>query len=176
MKPVRLDGCTTLGDETAWATFSPCEAYRYLLGRCWDRSLPMVTVTMWNPSKATHEVLDPTVKKVLLIARAEGFGGVIVKNLSAYRSTDPKGLLIPGDPVGPLNMAVLMDHMTEVRVGAWGRIPMPIARRLQVPMFRAESRCTHVFAWTDVAPFVPRHPLFLKNSTRLIPIERTPSP
>jgi hypothetical protein len=77
---------------------------------------------------------------------------------------------VPEDPLGPLNLAVLQHELVETRVGAWGRIPAKIASRLTPTLFGAIRRCTHVFAWTDKAPFVPRHPLYLKNETRLIPI------
>lgn len=174
MTPMGLDGCVTLGGEAAWCTLSACGLYRYLLGRCWDPALPMITVTMCNPSRATHEQSDRTVDKVCLIAKQEGFGGIIVKNISAYRSTDPNGMLEPIDPVGPLNLDVLEAPYTDVRVAAWGRIPPKIAARLSRPMFGAQRRCTHVFAWTTTAPFVGRHPLYLPNATKLIPIAGAP--
>lgn len=175
MTPVELVGCATLGDERAWCVLSPCTLYRYLLGRRWDPALPMMSVTMFNPSKATHETSDRTVDKCILIAKQEGFGGLLVRNISAYRSTDPDGLLEAVDPIGPLNADVLAQEFTEVRVAAWGRIPARIASRLTRTLWRAERRCTHVFGWTEKAPFVGRHPLYLKNSTRLIPIDRSPS-
>ena len=170
MKPIELSWCRTLGDESAWCVLSHCDQFRYLLGRCWDPSLPMVSVDMFNPSKATHETSDRTVDKCILIAKAEGFGGLIVRNMGAYRSTDPDALLECLDPVGPLNLEVLEMRLTDVRIAAWGRIPKPIATRLQRTLWRAGRRCTHVFAWTERAPFVGRHPLYLKNATKLIPI------
>ncbi len=175
MKPISLDGCVTLGDEEAWATLSPCDLYRYLLGRCWDEALPMLGIVMENPSRASHEVSDRTVDKCILIAKQEGFGGVLVRNIAAFRSTYPKDLLECHDPVGPLNCDVLRMPLTETTVSAWGRLAKPIAQRLHVPLWRAESRCTHVFQWTEKAPFIGRHPLFLKNSTRLMPIESRPA-
>lgn len=36
MKPLSIDDCVTLGDESAWCVLSPCGLYRYLLGRCWE--------------------------------------------------------------------------------------------------------------------------------------------
>jgi hypothetical protein len=168
MTPMVLEDCMTLGDERAWCVLSRCEEYRYLLGRMWDRSLPMMGVTMLNPSKAMHDRSDRTVDKCVLIAKQEGFGGLLVRNLSAYRSTDPEGLLEPSDPIGHLNLWVLKCELLEVRVGAWGRIPAKIASRLTPTLFGAIRRCTHVFQWTDRPPRVPRHPLYLRNETRLI--------
>lgn len=169
-QPMQLEGCTTLGDFNAWQVVSPCERFRYLLGRSWDLTLPVLSVDMFNPSTASHEKNDPTVTKCVTIAVAEGFGGLLVRNLAAYRATEPKDLLRCHDPVGPLNREVLEMPLTPTRVAAWGRIPKPIARRLTMTMWRAQERCTHVFQWTDKAPFVGRHPLFLKNASHLIPI------
>jgi hypothetical protein len=174
MNPITLEGCETRGGISAWATFSACGKYRYLLGRCWDLSLPVLSVDMLNPSTATEEVNDPTVSKCVTIAVAEKFGALVVRNLAGYRATDPKELLVCNDPVGPLNRDVLSLGLTDTRVGAWGRIGKRTASRLQTTLWRAERRCTHVFQWTDKAPFVPRHPLFLKNATRLIPIASKP--
>jgi hypothetical protein len=134
----------------------------------------MLAVDMLNPSKALHDRSDRTIDKITLIAKQEGYGGLLVRNMGAYRSTEPKVLLECADPVGPLNVEVLAMNLTAARVAAWGRIPPRIASRLHVPMWRASSRCTHVFQWTDKAPFIGRHPLFLKNATKLIPIEARP--
>jgi hypothetical protein len=174
MTPIVLHGCTALGDETAWCVISHCEQFRYLLGRRWDQSLPMMGVDMFNPSTATHEKGDRTVDKCILIAKQEGFGGILVRNMGAYRSTDPDALLVCADPVGPLNLDVLAMELTPVRVAAWGRIPNKIAVRLHVPMWRAITRCTHVFAWTERSPHVGRHPLYLPNATKLLPIGAMP--
>lgn len=172
MNPIQLPGLVTLGDEKSWATFSPCDQYRYLLGRCWEKGLPILGVDMMNPSSASHEKPDKTIDKCMLLAKQEGFGGLLVRNISAYRSTDPKALLTCMDPIGPRNREILEMNLTMTRVMAWGRIPGPIAKRLQRTLWRAERRCTHVFQWTDKPPLVGRHPLYLKNATRLIPIER----
>lgn len=57
---------------------------------------------------------------------------------------------------------------------AWGRIGKATAARLLRTQWRAEHRCTHVFAWTEKAPFVGRHPLYLKNESKLLPIASRP--
>lgn len=168
-----LDGNEFLGDDQAWCCLSPCGKYRYLLGRQWNEALPILSCTMLNPSKATHERSDRTVDKVLLIARHEGFGGVVVRNLGAFRATDPKEMMAAEDAVGPLNPMALEMVFGPARVMAWGRLSAAAARKLPT-WFQEKRRCTHVFQWTDKEPWVGRHPLYLKNATKLIPIEVTP--
>jgi hypothetical protein len=81
-------------DKSAWAVYGPggpSSSYRYELGRKWDYG-NLVKWIMLNPSTASHEVDDPTIRKCMKFARSWGYAGIQVVNLFAYRSTDPKAL------------------------------------------------------------------------------------
>lgn len=63
--------------------------YRYALGK--ECSKPLFVLGV-NPSKATDQFLDPTVKNVESFAQLLGFESFVMLNLSPQRATDPKKL------------------------------------------------------------------------------------
>lgn len=189
MKPLILEGCETLGDWSSWATLSPCGTYRYALGRCWDEepnpddgfifTRAVFSIVMLNPSTADHTLDDPTIKKCIHFAKQEGCGSLLVRNLFAYRATNPKELLKVADPVGPRNLDVLaLDPMLAMRVAAWGQLGTKKLRSLcQHTRVAASMRCNFVLGLTehgyeryshfaDRTSRQPRHPLYLANNTR----------
>lgn len=169
MKPIEIDGLVTQGDESAWAMTSEDNAYRYALGRCWDASLPVFDVTMINPSTARHDVPDPTMAKVVHYAKQEGCGGLLIRNLAAFSSSDKRCLLpVERDIVGPRNLEVLAIRpaWSTLRVAAWGEFPTQrVRRRLLNPMAVIKADRLHVFGLNLSGE--PKHPLYLKNATRV---------
>lgn len=104
------------------ATFSPCRTYRYRLRRLWRRGAGSQLWIMLNPSTADEVANDPTVERCQRRAMAQGWGGLIVCNIFALRSTDPKALYSHTDPVGPENDRYIKREAkiaTQV-VCAWG--------------------------------------------------------
>lgn len=107
--------------ETSGANFSECGTYRYRLWRIWDTDARPLVFCMLNPSTADAEQDDPTVARCKERARRGGYGGVIVVNLFALRSTDPKGLYSHPDPIGPHNNAHISNCCQEGDfICAWG--------------------------------------------------------
>lgn len=97
----------------AW--ISDCGFYRYALWRVWDRRLPLLVVCMLNPSTADGRKDDPTARRVIYFAKRDGYGGVLVVNLFAYRTTDPAFLRGRAYDVivGPLNNAMIEAAILE---------------------------------------------------------------
>lgn len=130
MKPLELEGAVTVGTRESWATLSPCGLYRYALGRAWDPEpgefdsvRPTFSIIMLNPSTADHTLDDPTIRRCIHFAKQEGCGALLVRNLFAYRATNPKELRTVADPYGPLNERTLsLSLLFAMRVAAWGSL------------------------------------------------------
>lgn len=109
-----LDGCG--------AEFSPDEIYRYTLTRQWDDGR-CVAFLMFNPSTATATTEDPTIRRCIGFARRWDYGRLVVINLYAVRSTDPKAVTRMGrSAIGPMNDYWIKKSVEESReiICAWG--------------------------------------------------------
>lgn len=176
---IHLPGLVTLGTYEAWDLRSEDNVYRYAIGRAWDPEpsepwdtvRPVFSVTAINPSKARHDVDDPTLDKLVHYAKQEGCGSLLLRNLAAYSSTDPDELGKVQDPIGPRNHEVLaFDPLFAMRVAAWGNFPSKrVRQRLlsSVNLVKTVSRGLHVFGFNKTGE--PKHPLYLKNATRVVP-------
>src|SRR6188472_3585079 len=71
------------------AEFSECGKHRYALWRIWDDQKPLVMFIGLNPSTATADKDDATIRRVKAIAAALGYGGVYMCNCFSYISTNP---------------------------------------------------------------------------------------
>lgn len=145
------------------ASFSRCKKYRYTLSRTWDANLPQIMFVGLNPSTADAEVDDPTVRRCVRFARDWGFGGLILTNLFAFRSTDPKRIKGVADPVGPENDLVIRRACKSVDcvVVAWGVHGTLSNRDREVLAMLESPQCLGV---TNGG--APRHPLYLAARAR----------
>ena len=148
------------------AIYSPCRQYRYLLHRRWEPDQPdrSIMFIMANPSTATEEVDDPTVRKCRFYAMRWDYNHMIVGNVMAYRATDPSLLRGVEDPVGPENIKHLRDAIaayTPMIVCAWGSIParlVGVDRSVQQMLRELEVK-PHILRLNSSG--TPSHPLYL---------------
>lgn len=142
------------------AVFSPDGIYRYALWRVWDPALPRLNVIGLNASTADQRVDDPTVRRCIGFARAWGFGGLVMTNVCAYRSTDPRMLLTVVDPIGPDNDDHLKTQAAAAGLvlAAWSAHPLAIALGPGVAAMLAPVplRCLG-----RTRGGAPRHPLYV---------------
>lgn len=105
------------------ASFSDDRKYRYALQRIWDEGKPFLLFCMLNPSIADENDNDPTIERCQRRAQQLGFGGLVVVNIFALCSTDPKALYKAKDPVGPDNNETIMRLAKNAGkvVCGWGR-------------------------------------------------------
>ena len=151
------------------AAFSPCRRFRYSLSRVWNPKLPIITFVGLNPSTADEQKDDPTVRRCIGFARRWNFGGLILVNLFAYRSTKPSGLLEAPDPVGPANDKHILVSAGAARllVLAWGTRGGFLDRDQHVLSFLRDAHCLGT-----TKDGHPRHPLYLAGNTCLRPFCR----
>ncbi|MFE0207053.1 DUF1643 domain-containing protein [Streptomyces sp. NPDC058985] len=144
--------------------------YRYLLTRIWDPSVPPVVYVMLNPSTADALTDDPTIRRCRGFARREGAGGLVVVNLFALRSTDPRALTRHPDPVGPHNNAFIRQAVSGAHrvIAAWGAAGVQDGRGEAVTgLLRARGAAVYCLGWTATGQ--PRHPLYLPSAAVLEP-------
>lgn len=142
--------------------------YRYLLTRIWDRDLPPVVWVMLNPSTADAMADDPTIRRCTSFAKREQAGGIVVVNLFALRSTDPRALLHHDDPVGPVN-DVFIRHAVQGAhrvIAAWGAAGVQHGRGQRVAQMLA-GRGVEVCCFGTTSTGQPRHPLYLPAKAEL---------
>ena len=149
------------------AVISDDGIYRYRLQRIWDGGLgPWVLFIMLNPSTADAFDDDPTIRRCIGFAKSWGFGGMLVCNLFALRSTSPKSLYESADPLGSLNNAYIGDatRYTRRTICAWGAhgsfcgAGEKMLSSLEAP---------YCFGVTKNKQ--PKHPLYLRRDAEALP-------
>lgn len=168
---VRVEQKEDLAGGLAAAVLSEDGQYRYLLTRIWDTSLAPVVFLMLNPSTADAFEDDNTIRRLSGVkgfARKMGAGGLIVVNLFALRSTDPRALRDHPDPVGPLNDVFIRQATAGAHtvVAAWGAGGVEHGRGPRVAeTLRARGVQLQCLGVTSTGQ--PRHPLYLPGDAAL---------
>lgn len=148
------------------AYLSDDRKYRYWLLRVWDDSLPVNCTCGVNPSTADEQVNDPTIRKDIGFSERQGFGGLLKVNLSAFRSTDPKGARY--QPIGefntPRHIREYFDSFKAKQMTfCWGRNGTHFFT--QSANLRAEFPKAMCFGKNPDG--TPRHTLMLPYTTKL---------
>ncbi|MGW2384339.1 DUF1643 domain-containing protein [Streptomyces sp. NPDC001658] len=169
---VHVDQQEDLAGGLAAAVFDQNRTYRYLLTRIWDPAVPPVVFVMLNPSTADALTNDPTITRLVHpksgFARRLGAGGIVVVNLFALRSTDPRALRHHQDPVGPLNDAFIRQatDRASVVVAAWGAAGVEHGRSTDV-VRALTARRVRLQCLGQTSTGQPRHPLYLPGDAVL---------
>lgn len=155
----------------AGAQFDSTETYRYSLWRLFDGVAACrgtANFLMLNPSTADELKNDPTVERCERRARKGGYAGLVVTNIFALRSTDPRALYAHDDPIGPENDRVILRlaKAAEIVIAAWGVHGQYKQRGPAVmQMLRDNGIAIHTLGVTRQGH--PRHPLY-------VPYEQAP--
>ena len=150
------------------AVISPCGRYRYQLGRHWEIGATALWI-MLNPSTADATVDDNTIKRCIAFSQREGFGSLLVGNIYAFCSTDPRALskLDAIDAFGPDNDLHLRQMALRASrvICAWGSHAAPEWLCLQaLPRTPGGMWCLG-----KTKSGSPKHPLYLPANTPLEP-------
>jgi len=155
-----------------FADLSPCGRYRYRLGRTWNAGgLRRLCWVMLNPSTADGTEDDATIRKCVGFSVRLGYDAMVVVNLFALRSRNPRALLQTADPIGPENDHHIHDaaiRSTQTICG-WGVHGALLGRGAAVLRL---LRQVGVFPSTLklINGGQPGHPLFLDFGLRPVPL------
>jgi hypothetical protein len=153
-------------------------AYRYTLWRSWSpseqgdlleeqpaRKPGFVQFIGLNPSTATEEVNDPTVKRCMSFAAAWGYDEMVMSNLFAFRATDPKDMKAHPEPIGAENNEWLktLAESAALVICAWGAHGPHASRDKAVIEILRDIRIFHL---GTTSAGHPRHPLYLRAITK----------
>ena len=167
------------GNDESGAIFSECEKYRYVLWRRWDLLDPEPVYMAFiglNPSTADETENDPTVRRCINFAKREGYQGLYMLNLFAYRATDPRVMKMRDDPIGKDNDDVIAAHVEDAgkTVACWGVDGAFQNRDKRVASLRrlisgAKTRTIGELFWAlgTTKDGHPRHPLYLPSNAPL---------
>lgn len=141
--------------------------YRYVLTRKWDATRDPVVFVMLNPSTADATVDDRTIGRCVWFAKREGFGGIVVVNLYAFRATNPRVMFAAPDPIGPDNDRIISERTRGRTVIAAWSYHAKAARTAQVAELLADAAAVFVLGLTKRGH--PRHPLYVHSDAPLTP-------
>ncbi len=104
------------------AGFSRCKSYRYWLSRRFTKGSGHCVFIGLNPSIASAEKDDPTIRRCMGFASDWGYEQLTVVNLFAFRTPLPSELLDNPAPEGAGNRAALRKACRDADciVAAWG--------------------------------------------------------
>jgi hypothetical protein len=183
-------------EVTGDALLSECGTYRYTLGRAISQPIelrltPTFTLrgehrpclfVMLNPSTADATLPDPTITRCMGFAEREGCTQLTVVNLFAFRTAFPKDLVAAHkrgiDVWGPENYTHVQRELRRhnaslghLIIAAWGAHPMATVgnHHIREALGNVGAMCLGVTKAGE-----PRHPLYLRSDTPLIPWKPTP--
>lgn len=156
----------TIDTVCSTAVISECGRYRYELRRIWDPNGPLLEWIMLNPSTADGTVDDNTIRRCIAFAKRWGYGGIVVRNLYAWRATNPAELVNLDDPVGPENRDYLSRADADCTIVAWGAHPAATGWWNGYPFGwqRTVIQRTALFCLGTNANGSPKHPLYVPSS------------
>ena len=163
------------------AEFDPSQQYRYTLTRGWpdwdDKNTRRLFFIMLNPSTATAEENDPTVRRCMGYAYDWGYRQLTVLNIFALRSTDPSALYTHPDPVGPDNNKIIEREIKDAKkvtkldpliICAWGTHGDLNGRGEDVVMLLKDIKAIP-YCFKTTKGGQPQHPLYLAADLRPYP-------
>lgn len=148
---------------------SPDNSFRFSLGHCSKSPILCIGV---NPSTASPENPDSTIRSVKRIARANSYGGWIMINLYPQRSTNPNDLpSFPDENACRQNLIAIQSILSDYDIpeiwAAWGGLikKRPFLARCLSDIYSISSD----YRWITFGPRLkgghPHHPLYLRTDS-----------
>lgn len=132
-----------------------------------------------NPSTAVPNKLDPTVTRVSNFAARHDFDSWVMCNVYPQISTDPTGIHRTVDPeltaANMQHIAQLVADRPLTVLAAWGVLidsrPYFLDAVRDLVMLPELAKCRWVSLGPPTKAGHPRHPLYLKATTQLVPFD-----
>jgi len=165
-----MTALVTRGNRNSGAIFSRDGHYRFELWRNWGTGKKLAFIGL-NPSTADEIRSDPTVTRCINYAKRDGYGGMVMLNIFALRSTDPTRLLDNDiDPVGADNDRAirkwLKRHPDVLAVACWGNHRSIGSRGVEIVTMA--HRLLHPLRCLGLNQNgSPKHPLYLRGDTEI---------
>ena len=174
--------------RVASGVFSECEEHSpcenpYCTGRRYRYVLQIPTGldnefrVLWilaNPSTATPDKLDPTIRRCVDWAKRWNFGWCDIVNVRAWRATHPES--VPPDPraigVGPQNDGYILSraHKSDLIVCGWGKLGGERGAKVLEMLWQVKKTPHALKLNADGSPV---HPLYQPGNARPIPMEES---
>ncbi len=166
-----------LFDDGWWYERTEDNDARFILGQPGEKTLVCFGV---NPSTATPEKLDPTLRRVKGLAKLHGYDGWMMFNVYPLRATNPADLPAEWDnllhAMNRLHIYQTLKKLGAVTVwAAWGTL---IEKRPYLALclreIVADSKCRPL-QWITIGDRSqaghPHHPLYLANEAEITPFD-----
>jgi hypothetical protein len=148
--------------EKSGAEFSLNKTYRYCLWRIWDEEKPMVSFIGLNPSTASENLNDATIRRVIAFAKKWGYGGVYMLNCFPYVSTNPDNLIVTGNDTTNDQWIRQIGALSKEIIFAWGNFRIVKERKRDIELLKMFPDAKALVINKDGSP---RHPLYVKTDT-----------
>ena len=150
------------------ATFNEDRTHRLCLWRIWDESKPFLQLIGLNPSTANETAPDPTIRRIIQLAKFNGYGGIYMTNLFTVISANPDILEnYNGHSSWLYDRDILLSVKLKCKDVAfvWGNFK--VARNRAADCIWEFSHC-NALCFGRNKNGSPKHPLYLKGNTKLI--------
>ena len=148
---------------TKGAHFNEDRKHRYALWRIWDESKPKIMFIGLNPSTASENQDDPTIRRVIRFAKDWGFGGVYMCNLFSFVTPYPSQLKICNDHKENDWHLITCGNKCQEILCAWGSFKEAKERAQEV--VKMMHNMTALQINKDGSP---KHPLYVKSDIQRV--------
>jgi hypothetical protein len=149
------------------AVISRDGVFRYALWRYWGTGRRIVCFVMLNPSTGDASLDDPTIRRCISFAQLWGYDGLVIVNLHAFRSSEPKDLRLAVDSIGPLNrfFVGIAVNEAELIICAWGNHGAYQAQDAEMLTWLRRFKLSALRISRDG---FPGHPLYIERDAKIL--------
>lgn len=156
------------------ALFSRDMKHRYVLTRDWSESgeeYKKITYIGMNPSIADDTIDDPTIRRLISFTKSFGYNQFDIVNLVSVISTNPRAIDFKNLDISSHSESLYRIQNNNLIVACWGK---PINIHFEKMANFVKQYYKYLWCFGINKDGSPKHPLYLKSNTKLIPYEVEP--